>query len=162
MWALLKLIPLNDWLYAGLAVAVMGFGLWGIHHEREIGAERIKVAVAAESAKVLAKATADNAAWKAAYDEKNEANQHAYANTLAAASQSAADLSGKLREYAARRCSSPLPSDPPSAGKPAGAAPEPGSDEGVRQAGDAFIAACAADAAELAAAQVERESVTTH
>lgn len=162
MLALLKLIPVTDWLYAGIAFAVISFGLWGIHHERQVGAERIKVAVAAESARVLAKATADNAAWRAAYDQKNEANQNAYAKSLAVASSSAADLSGKLREYAARRCGSPLSSDTVRPGEPASPAAQPGSDARIQQAGDAFIAACAADAAELTAAQIERESVTTH
>lgn len=60
--ALLKLIPLKDWLYCGIIAALLaGFGVYTIH-ERHVGAQRIELAdqraVAAETARNKAIETA--------------------------------------------------------------------------------------------------------
>lgn len=44
MFAALALIPLRDWCWAALAAALLGGGLYAIHHEREIGAQKVVAA----------------------------------------------------------------------------------------------------------------------
>lgn len=54
MLALLKLIPLKDWLYGGVIVALLiGFGVF-VHHERNVGATKVITADAAAVAKQAA------------------------------------------------------------------------------------------------------------
>lgn len=54
MLALLKLIPLKDWLYGGVIVALLiGFGVF-VHHERNVGATSVITADAAAVAKQVA------------------------------------------------------------------------------------------------------------
>jgi hypothetical protein len=53
MGAIFALIPLKDWVYCGILVAVLAGGAWFIHHERVIGEQKIEaqdtaIAVAAQ------------------------------------------------------------------------------------------------------------------
>lgn len=78
MLALLKLVPLKDWIYTGLIVALIaGFALF-VHHERVIGEDTIKVA----DAKVVAA--------RIAHNTKVEANAQATVTQIA---QTYADVS---------------------------------------------------------------------
>jgi len=60
---LLALIPLRDWLYLGLALAVAALGALFVSHERELGAQRAEAQLQHERAAVaLAGAQAASAA----------------------------------------------------------------------------------------------------
>lgn len=69
---------------------------------------------------------------------------------LAAADRSARDLAHRLRDYQARRCSGAVPAVAGTAAEPAARAQEPGDGEAVDAATAAHLAACAADAVDLA------------
>lgn len=57
---LFKLIPLKDWLYIGVFVAIFGGYVWFVHHERAIGDARCEARIAAVQEQ--AQAAADKAA----------------------------------------------------------------------------------------------------
>ena len=81
MLALLKLIPLKDWAYAGIIAALLiGFGVF-VHHERNIGEQKIETADAALAAKQIELNTEKETH---AQDVINTATE-VYKNTLAAA-----------------------------------------------------------------------------
>jgi hypothetical protein len=81
MLALLKLIPLKDWAYAGIIAALLiGFGVF-VSHERSIGEQKIEVADAALAAKQIELNTEKETH---AQDVINTATE-VYKNTLAAA-----------------------------------------------------------------------------
>lgn len=62
MLALLKLIPLKDWVYGGIIAALLvGFGVY-THHERVIGETKEVAAVTKVADKAEAKVTAANVA----------------------------------------------------------------------------------------------------
>jgi hypothetical protein len=44
MPALLALIPVKDWIYAGIIAALLGTFAWYTHHERVIGEQKIETA----------------------------------------------------------------------------------------------------------------------
>lgn len=60
MLALFGLIPLKDWLYAGIIAALLGGFAYYTHHERSVGEAREVAAVAKVSAVAEAKVTAAN------------------------------------------------------------------------------------------------------
>lgn len=81
MFALLKLIPLKDWAYAGIIAALLvGFGVF-VHHERSIGEQKIETADAVLAAKQIELNTEKETH---AQDVINTAT-NVYKNTLAAA-----------------------------------------------------------------------------
>lgn len=55
--ALLKLVPLKDWLYVFAISALLVSFAWYTHHERQIGASKLQAAVTQESAKAEANNT---------------------------------------------------------------------------------------------------------
>ena len=67
MFAVLKkLIPIRDWLYAGAFIALLaGFG-WFVHHERQVGEQKIEAADARAAAAQLALNKAKEAAAQTA------------------------------------------------------------------------------------------------
>lgn len=44
MFALLKLVPIKDWLYGGAIIAILLSGIGFIHHERAVGAAAVQAA----------------------------------------------------------------------------------------------------------------------
>lgn len=55
----MNLIPLKDWLYIGAIVALLaGFGLF-VHHERQIGAQKVEAAVHAAASEATASAATE-------------------------------------------------------------------------------------------------------
>ena len=67
MPALLALIPVKDWIYAGLGVALLAFGGYEIHHLKAEGAAHEVAALQKSSAELTAKAVAHNAEIGKAY-----------------------------------------------------------------------------------------------
>lgn len=66
MLAFLKLIPIKDWLYGSIIVALLGGFAWYTHHERQMGATKLETAVTqvanrAEAAVVAANTAAQTA-----------------------------------------------------------------------------------------------------
>jgi len=158
---MLGLIPIKDWAYLGIILAlVIGFGVF-VHHERVIGEQKIEAADKAATAREVAAAASRNAAIAADYQTKLKDTENAYQATLATAVDRADELTISLRQYAARnRCLHALPAGPAAPSKPDGPAPVAGSDAGVAAATQRLLDAAAADAAELSALQAERKSLT--
>lgn len=97
----LSLIPLRDWGYIGLALAVAALGALFVHHEREIGAHKAetqlqheRAAVATASAQAASAAATERARQDAAQLEIVHASQEAISRLATAAAANNADRSG--------------------------------------------------------------------
>lgn len=78
MLALLKMVSIKDWLYAGLIVALLGGFGWYTIHERSIGEAHEIAALKISSDKILKDTAAQTAALqvKATTAEKAYADEH--------------------------------------------------------------------------------------
>jgi hypothetical protein len=157
---MLGLIPLKDWAYLGIIVALIaGFAYWD-HHERVIGEAKIEAADKAATARAVAAAEENNARLSSQYAEKLKGTENAYQLTLASAVTHADELAVQLHNYQNRRCSRPVPAGPATPGKPNDTAPVAGSDSSIAAATRRLLDAAAADAAQLQALEAERASLT--
>ena len=159
MTALLSLIPLKDWLYGGLIVALLiGFG-WYTHRERSIGAANEVKVVQAASAKVQAAAAKQIATINAQHAATVAAIKVVQNAQLQIAAIDSAVLTQRLRNYEANRsCPRPVLAGSPAA--PTGSASSPGSDSSVESAVEQVIAAAEHDNAVIDAERAERDSLT--
>lgn len=78
--AFLKLVPLRDWLYIGVALALFGGYVYWTHHQRAIGREQCAAAQLAKQdeidrlqARIDAQAAAQNAPILTRYNALTEA-----------------------------------------------------------------------------------------
>lgn len=121
MTALLKLIPLKDWIYLAILI-LLGCGFWYYTvHERKIGAahEIAAVTKASDATKRQAQATIDtNAAQYAANLKASQEKRDADVNAAAA---HAADLGERLRYYETHNGGNPVLQGPTAPGTPAAA-----------------------------------------
>lgn len=97
----LSLLPLRDWCYIGLALAVAALGALFVHHEREIGAHKAeaalqheRAAVATASAQAASAAMAERARQDAAQLEITHATQDTIQRLATAAAVNTVDRSG--------------------------------------------------------------------
>lgn len=101
MGALLALIPLKDWLYAGILIVVLAFSVHEYHAIEAKGAAQETAAIVAAGAKATAAANAKIAQLNQDYSAAMVATGKTYAKAMQDASTSdAADLQ-RLRQRAA-------------------------------------------------------------
>jgi len=133
----------KGWLYAALAAAIVGAGLWAYWHGRAVGdsngAARIQKRWdknLADIAALAAKAEADNAAALREAQERNRSIVDDYQKRIADSDARGADLARRLRNatIAARRSAVPQACPEPGTAPASGTA---GDDEITRVAGDA-------------------------
>jgi len=90
---LLALIPGRDWLYICAFMVLLGGGIGFIHHEREIGAERVEAVRQAEHARAAAVAASAIEANQAETNRRIAASQETVRVTIQHAAAVAADAS---------------------------------------------------------------------
>jgi hypothetical protein len=115
----LSLLPLRDWGYIALALAVAALGALFVHHEREIGAHQAeaqlqheRAAVAMAGAQAASAAAAERQRQDAAQLEIVHANQAAIQRLATAAAANTADRSAfglQLDAYLRARAGAPGP-----------------------------------------------------
>jgi hypothetical protein len=107
MSALLALIPLKDWIYGGIIVAILaGFG-WYTVHERDLGKASEVAALKKSSDELQAKAAAHVAQVAKAYSTASTVNLENLNAQLKAASDQHDSDAQRLREYDAYRRTHP-------------------------------------------------------
>ena len=115
----LSLLPLRDWGYIALALAVAALGALFVHHEREIGAHKAeaalqheRAAVAEASAQAASAAAAESARREAASQEIASATQKTLERVASTAAANGADRSAfglQLDAYLRARASPQSP-----------------------------------------------------
>lgn len=101
MGAILKLVPLKDWIYLAIIV-VAGLAFWGYSvHERKVGAAHEVEAVTKASDRTKADAQKVLDAKTDDYKLKLKASQEKRDEDVNAAAAHAADLGDRLRHYEA-------------------------------------------------------------
>lgn len=116
MPALLKLVPLKDWVYLSLILALLGgFGAYTIH-ERHLGAAHEITVLKKSSDELQAKAAAHVIQVAKAYSTASTANEEKLNAQLKAASDQHDSDAQRLREYDAYRRSHPAVASAPNAG----------------------------------------------
>jgi hypothetical protein len=133
MGALLAAFGLKDLVWAGLIAAVLGYGVYEVHHLKAEGAAHELAVLQASSAQLTvknAKANAMNeAAWKAESDHAGEL----YEATLNLQSSAIAVLNGRLRDALANSGKITVPSHPATPGESDGPTPLPAGLSGALQ-----------------------------
>jgi membrane protein involved in colicin uptake len=157
---LVKLIPIRDWLYAGLAIAAMVFWFHHDHVEQAAGAARVTAAVAKASAEAEKAAAAQIALLETQHAADAAKVKEVYDTALTtAAAQHAADLD-RLRSLTAHRADG---GGPVLESSGAGSSTSDGGTGSLAELGT--LAATLADAlrrddAALSACYVDRDSLT--
>jgi hypothetical protein len=105
--ALFSLIPIKDWVYSGIIIAILaGFG-WYTIHERDIGKADEVAALQKSSQALQAKAAAHVAQVAKAYSTASSVNLENLNAQLKAASDQHDSDAQRLREYDAYRRAHP-------------------------------------------------------
>lgn len=103
MPAILSLVPLKDWIYGGIIVALLaGFGVYTVH-ERHLGAAHEVAALQKSSAALQAKAQEHIIEVAKAYTDSFNANEEKLNAQLQAASDQHDSDAQRLRDYDAYR-----------------------------------------------------------
>ena len=164
--ALLKLVPLKDWLYCGaIAALLIGFGVF-VHHERSVGAANELHSVQTASARVQAAADKKIADLTAQHAATVAAIQETQSVQLKAAAADSATLAGRLRDYeAGHSCPGPVlagasAAPASSAAGAGGNSQTQGGPGAVESDLEALIAAAEHDTAVVNAERSERDSLT--
>lgn len=147
-------------LVVAVAIAGQRVSTWRESHhalkatEKALATRTAELAQCSDSLAVSALAYAEAAgkaeSIAAADRETRQRVENELQINLAAADARGRDLARRLRDYQARRCSSPVPAAAGPAVELAGAAGEPGRDGAVEGAVADLMSACAADAERLA------------
>lgn len=105
MWA--ALVPVRDWLYLAVILALIGFGVYERNHLIDEGQRHEVTALKESSAKLIAQAQKDIAARDADYAAKVQALEKRYAQEHQNDDAQRASDAERLREYDAYRRAHP-------------------------------------------------------
>lgn len=165
MLALLKLIPIKDWLYTGIIAALLiGFWYYTVH-ERELGAAREMAALQASSAKLQVAAQKQVAETAANYATTLNTIQEKQSDEIKmAAAQHDADARSLLYYDTYRRLHPALgspASGPGTAGAGSSVAPtDDGRFSSLEQVALGLAGAARSDAGSLTACMADRDALT--